>query len=195
MRAKLVTLIVVCIVLAYGQSSAQLELKPAIGINITSFSKDLPTQETSAKVGWQLGGTISLGEESYLEGGIFWVYKSNEFTENSTDNKFSTELSGIRIPAMIGYHILGKEGGIAGLRIFGGGSVFILTNVKNPFGLPKSDFSTASYGLFAGAGVDISMFFLDAKYEWSLTDVSSATSFDVGKTKTLFINAGIRISL
>jgi hypothetical protein len=194
MKNSTLFLIVFSFILFAGNSYAQIELKPAIGINLTNFSEDPATGKTSAKVGWQLGGTISIGDNVYGEGGIFWTYKSNEFTQDATDNKFSTELSGIRIPAMIGLHLLGKESAAFGLRAFGGTSVFIITKV-NALDLTKDDFNTASWGVFLGAGLDISMFFVDLSYEWSLTDVSSITSFNVGKSKSLFVNAGIRLCL
>jgi len=187
-------IIIFSFVLFAGNSYAQLELKPAIGLNFTNFSEDPTTGKTSAKVGWQLGGTISMGDAFYGEGGIFWTYKSTEFTEDATDNKFSTELSGIRIPALAGFHLLNNETSVVGLRAFGGASVFIITTV-NALDLTKDDFNTASWGVFLGAGIDISMFFVDLSYEWSLTDVSSVSSFDVGKSKSLFINAGIKLSL
>jgi hypothetical protein len=194
MKNSILFLIVFSFILFAGNSYAQLELKPAIGLNLTNFSEDPATGKTSAKVGWQLGGTISIGDNVYGEGGIFWTYKSNEFTQDATDNKFSTELSGIRIPAMVGFHLLGKEAASIGLRAFGGASVFIITKV-NALDLTKDDFNKASWGVFLGAGLDISMFFVDLSYEWSLTDVSSVTSFNVGKSKSLFVNAGIRLGL
>jgi len=46
---------------------AQLEIKPAIGINATSFSEDPSNGETSANVGWQLGGTIAIGDKFYVK--------------------------------------------------------------------------------------------------------------------------------
>ena len=67
-------------------SQAQLELKPAVGVNFTDFSKDPETGEASARLAWQLGGTVSFGDKLYGEAGIFWVKKSNEISENSTDD-------------------------------------------------------------------------------------------------------------
>lgn len=173
---------------------AQLELKPSLGLNFTSFSKDPVNGSTSAQVGWQIGATISMGDKTYGEGGIFWVHKSNKVTEETTNYDFDTELSGIRIPLMVGYHLLGSEGGIIGLRGFAGASVFLLNSV-DVRGLSSSDFESANYGVFLGVGVNITMFFVDFKYEWSLSDVSKISAFDVGKTKSLFINGGIRLSL
>ena len=182
------------IITLVNTSQAQLELKPAIGVNFTGYSKNPESGEASAQLAWQLGGTISTGDKWYGEGGVFWVQKSNEITENTTDFTFKTELSGLRIPVMVGYHLLGKETGMAGLRAFGGASVFILTSVSAE-GLTKDDFTSPTYGVFLGAGIDISMFFVDLKYEWSLSDVVSISSIDVGQSRTFYINGGIRLSL
>jgi hypothetical protein len=177
-----------------GIALAQLDIKPAIGINITDFSEDPESGETSGKVGWQIGGTVVMGDKLYGEGGIFWTYKSTEYKSNDNQITFNTEISGIRIPAMIGYKLLSKENTLIGVRAFGGASVLIVTTV-DALELTKDDFNTASWGVFLGAGVDISMFFVDLKYEWSLTDVSSVTSFDVGKSRSIFIDAGVRLGL
>jgi hypothetical protein len=194
MKTRILTIIVFSFLFLTVNNYAQLEIKPAIGINATGFSEDPENGQASANVGWQLGGTVAFGEKFYGEGGIFWTYKSTEFEENDTTFTFNTEISGIRIPAMIGYHLIGKGTGSLGLRAFGGASVFIVTKV-DALELTKDDFNKASWGVFLGAGLDFSILFLDVKYEWSLTDVSSVTSFDVGKSKSLFVNAGVRLGL
>ncbi len=60
-------------------------------------------------------------------------------------------------------------------------------------------FSTRSWNNFSTCRMVVwrqsFVFFLDLKYEWSLGDVSSVTSFDVGKSKSFFINGGVRISI
>lgn len=192
-KNNMLGLTVFSLVFLLGQAYAQLEIKPAIGINATNFSENPVSGETSANVGWQLGGTIKMGDKLYGEGGIFWTYKSTKYEEADTTFTFNTEISGIRIPAMIGYHLLGEGAGSLGLRAFGGASVFIVTQV-NAFELTEDDFNKASWGVFLGAGLDFSILFLDVKYEWSLTDVSSVTNFNVGKSKSLFVNAGVRLS-
>jgi len=92
----------------------------------------------------------------------------------------------------VGYHLLGNEESLAALRILGGGSAFFMTGVDAE-GANKEDFKSPSWGLFAGAGLDIWILFLDVKYEWSLTDVSSLTQFDVGKYRSFYSNLGVRI--
>jgi hypothetical protein len=175
-------------------AQAQLVIKPAVGINFTDLTKDESTGEYKSKVGWQIGGSIVLGEKKfYLEPGIFYVQKSSQFESSSSSvEDVDFDISGIRIPVTIGYS-LGNETSAVKMRIFGGGSAFILTNTKN---IDKDDLKNAFWGLYAGAGIDLSMFFLEGSYEWSLTDVSDdIDNIDVGKTRSVFIHAGIRIKL
>lgn len=194
MKISLPLLLAFSLMVFVNHGYSQIELKPAVGINFTDFSEDPESGETSAKVGWQIGGTVLIGDKFYGEGGIFWTYKSNEYNSNDNQITFNTEISGIRIPAMIGYYLLKEEATLIGLRAFGGASVLIVTTV-NALELTKDDFNDASWGVFLGAGLDISMFFVDLKYEWSLTDVSSVASFDVGKSRSIFINTGVRLNL
>lgn len=176
---------------------AQFELKPAAGINFTSFSKDPVNGSTSAQVGWEIGGTASFGDKLYFEGGIFWVSKSNQFTlETVETNKIEldSELGGVRIPVMAGYHLIGQEASLIGLRGFAGASAFILNSVSVE-GFSSDDFETANYAVFLGLGVDVTIFFVELMYEWSLTDVSSVSSFDIGKARSIYIHAGARLFL
>lgn len=163
-------------------------------MNFTNLSKDLDDGEFKSKVGWQIGGSILLGKKFYVEPGIFYVQKTSEFESSSSSiDDVDFDLSGIRIPVSIGIHLLGEEKSTIKLRVFGGGSAFILTDVKD---LDKDDFKSATWGVYAGAGIDFSMVFLEASYEWSLSDVSEdVDNIDVGKTRSVFVQAGIRIEL
>jgi hypothetical protein len=175
-------------------TQAQLVIKPAVGINFTDMSKDAESGEYKAKVGWQIGGSVVLGKRFYFEPGIFYVQKTSRFESTGTvDSNVNFNLSGIRVPLSIGFNLLGDEKSTFKLRAVGGGSAFILTGVKN---LEKDDFKTTSWGLFAGAELQFSIIFLNATYEWSLTNISeNVDNIDVGKTRSAFIQAGIHISL
>ncbi len=168
------------------------ELKPAVGLSWTGVSKDPASGDTQAKLGWQIGGTVLLGEKLYFEGGAFYAKKSTDITAVSASQSIDFKgVSGVRIPAMIGYRFGGGAESLA-LRIFGGGSAFIVTSVDVE-GLSKSDFESPTYGLFAGAGLDFLFLFTDLAFEWSVTDVAKTSTIDVGQSKSLFLNVGVRL--
>ena len=174
-------------------SVAQVELKPSIGFNITNVSKDPETGAAKGQAGYQIGASVLIGDKFFVDPGVFYVKKSTKFVEEgSSAGDLKLDMSGIRIPVAVGYHLLGSEETLAALRILGGGSAFFVTGVDAE-GADKSDFTSPTWGVFAGAGLDIWILFLDVKYEWSLSDVSSITQFDIGKHKSFFTNAGVRI--
>lgn len=181
--------------LAPAAASAQAALKPAVGISFSDVSKDPATGSANGKVGWQLGGTILLGQKLYFESGAFYVRRSTEITTTDGANTVDFDgISGLRVPAVVGYHLLGQEESPFGLRVFGGASVFIVTSV-DATGLGKSDFESPTWAVLAGAGLDFLFLFADLQYEWSLTDLSKVSTVDVGKSRSLTLSAGVKIPL
>jgi hypothetical protein len=170
-----------------------LELKPAIGLTFTDVTKDPVSGTASAKAGWQIGGTVLMGERLYFEAGAFYAEKGADVTSTVPGSTYQLDaIKGVRIPAMVGLSLLGGQEGALGLRAFGGGSAFIVTAV-NATGLSTSDFESPTYGVFLGAGVDFLMLFADLKYEWGLTDVSSLSTIDIGSSRSIYLNVGIRL--
>ena len=141
MKINLFLLLTFSLIIFVNQSYSQMEIKPAIGINFTGFSQDPENATSSAQLGWQLGGTVSFGDKLYGEGGIFWTYKANDISEMDTNITLSTSLSGIRIPIIVGYHLIGNESSLVGLRAFGGASITIISNVDAE-DLSKDDFTS-----------------------------------------------------
>lgn len=178
--------------LAPGLAGA-LELKPAVGLTYNDLTKNPVSGSSSAKAGWQLGGTLVWGEKLYFEAGAFYGTKSTNFSSAAlTVPVDANGVSGFRIPAMIGVRLLGGEQGALGVRAFGGASCFLVTSV-DATGMSKSDFESPTWGAFLGAGVDFLMLFADLSYEWGLTDVSKLATIDVGSSRSIFLNAGIRL--
>ncbi len=169
-------------------------IKPAIGFNVTDFSKAPPGGESKGKVGFQIGGSLLLGNKVYFEPGIFYSRKSSQYsTQNTPADKVKLNIGGLYVPLAVGVNLLGDETTFANVHVLGGFSGFFITDVSNG---NKSDYKSPTYGTFAGLGADISIFFVDLKYEWSLTNVQKDISdIDVGKSRTFFINAGLKLKL
>lgn len=183
-------------VLTVSFLSAQTTIKPGVGLNFTDFSKDPVGGEFKAKTGWQIGGSVAFGKKFYFEPGIFYVGKSTEFSDPTLGGSYeeTADINGIRIPLAVGANLIGNEKTLVSLRGFGGLSGFFLTGVSD--NLDKDDFESANFGIFAGAGLDIWKLYLDLSYEWSLTNVGKdVNNIDVGKSRSLFITAGLRINL
>jgi hypothetical protein len=172
--------------------SQNIVIKPAVGINVTNFSKNPSNGKFTGQVGWQIGGSVAFGRKFYVEPGVFYGQQSTQYTDNTTSaDDLTFDISGVQIPVTIGYNLIGNEKGIFNIRVFGGGSVFIVTNVNQG---EKSAYTSPTWGVFAGTGVDFLIFFIDLKYQWSLTNVSENT-YEVGKSQTFLVNFGAKIPI
>lgn len=180
--------------MAIAMASAQLEIKPAIGLNFSRLSSDPESFSQSARAGFQLGGSLQFGKKLYFEPGIFWVSTGSELVHADDANlSYNLDVSSIRIPAFVGYQIIGgDEENIFGLRVFGGPTGTWVTKVSaNDTKLDKEDFSNFLWGLDVGAGIDVWLLFLDVGYEWGLNQVFKEDPSEA-KLHAFWFNLGAR---
>jgi len=173
---------------------AQIEIKPTIGINFSRLSDDPDNFSQSARVGYQIGGSVQIGKKLYFEPGIFWAKAGSELVhKDQSDLNFKTDISAIRIPAFVGYYIIGgDEKNTFGLRVFGGPTMSWVTKIEGDGKkLDKEDFNNFLWGVDVGAGVDVWLLFLDIGYEWGLNPVFKDDPNDA-KNNAFWANLGFR---
>ncbi len=168
---------------------AQATFKPAIGMSFNDFSS-VEGGETKAKVGANIGASIAFGKKFYVEPGVFYTSKSTEFTlkENPETPNLNATIQGIRVPVAVGVGVLGNEDSFITLRAFGGGSGFFVTGTGKD--LKKDDTESPTWGVFAGAGFDFWIAFVEASYEWSLNN--SLKNIEVGNSRSFFVTLGLK---
>ena len=138
-----------------------------------------------------------VGEKLYFEPGIFWNTMSKDLYDiNDPDpDIFQNTINSIRVPAVIGYHIIGDEEGIFDIRIFGGAGASFVTGVNNDSDdLNKDDFKSMLFDLNAGIGIDLWIFFIEWHYLQGLTPVFVEGSNDA-KIQGFYGNLGVRIRI
>lgn len=191
MKFKLLSLAVISLAIS-GAAAAQATIKPHIGVNLTDVAISTDEISASGKAGVLAGLSVAFGKKFYIEPGLQYVAKSTAYTstvEPDFDQDYS--LKGLRVPVAVGVNFLGNQKSLVTFHGFGGLSAFFVTSDNYDF-----DINKANWGVFAGAGVDIWKLFLDVSYEWSLSELSSnVNNIEIGKTRTLYIDAGIRINL
>jgi hypothetical protein len=187
---KKLLILLIAFTFAVSSLQAQTQIKPGAGVNFTNISGE--GAEAKGQLGWQIGGSIAFGEKFYVEPGVFYQKNALEFTTANGGTSSDLSYSGVRIPVAVGLDLLGNSDSVAGLRIFGGGSAFVVTRTDGN-SLTKDQIESPQWGVFAGAGVDIAIFYIDLSYQWSLTNVQKdITQIDLGKSKGIFITAGLR---
>ena len=170
---------------------AQTTIKPHLGVNMSDVS--ISNADATGKAGVLAGLSVAFGKKFYFEPGLQYVAKSTEIvsTNNPSLPKGNYDLKGLRVPLAVGLHLLGDEKSTITLHGFAGLSAFFIMN--DNFDDVNINLNKTNWAVFAGAGVDFWKLFLDASYEWSLSELSSDA--DIGKTHTLYINAGFRFNL
>lgn len=169
---------------------AQTQIKPGVGINFTNISGE--GADAKGQMGWQFGGSVAFGEKFYVEPGIFYQTSAFEFTTANGGPVTDLTYSGLRIPVAVGLDVLGNADSFAGLRVFGGASGYLVTGTSSDF-IEKDEIESPQWGVFAGAGLDIAIFYIDLSYQWSLSNIQTdVDQIDFGKSKGIFITAGLR---
>ncbi|MBN3584781.1 outer membrane beta-barrel protein [Algoriphagus aestuarii] len=185
-----ILLVVATFALGISFSMAQTQVKPGVGLNFTNVTGD--GADAKGQIGWQLGASVAFGEKFYFEPGVFYQNSSFEYSTVDSGPVTDATYHGFRIPLAVGLDVLGNADSAFGLRVFGGGSTFIVTGTSDEF-LDKDLVESPQWGVFAGAGLDIAIFYLDASYQWSLTNVQKdIDQIDLGKSKGFFLTAGLR---
>jgi len=176
-------------------SQAQFEIKPAAGFNTSHLTTEHVKWGSEGRIGYQFGVGVLVGEKLYFEPGIFWntVTKDVYDKTNADQFNFNHTTSFIRIPAVIGYHILGSEETLADLRFFAGPAVSFITGVNDDTGeLSKDEFKSMIFDITAGVGVDVWIFFAEWNYIFGLTPVFK-DGHNNAKDQIFNFNIGARI--
>ena len=188
---KLCSLLMATFVLG-SAAVAQVTLKPHVGVNLTDLKIDAAGSSASGKAGALAGLSVQFGKKLYFEPGLQYVGKSSSYTSTtpSIPPDVNLNIRGIRMPLAVGINLLGNQKSALTFHGFGGLSGFFI--MSNNFSDIGADIKNTQWGVFAGAGIDIWKLFFDVSYEWSLSKL--APDANVGGTRSLYLNAGIRMN-
>lgn len=190
-------------------ASAQLEIRPFVGANFSNVSKAPNDVDTKAKLGYQIGAGLMIGNRLYVNPSIAYFSRKTEYSttaQNVGNLNFDQTMSGVIIPVLVGYRFIDQESDpFLNLRIFAGPSFMYLSTTKYENGEANEsiDWNDSQWGAQVGAGLDISIFFVDFGYEFGLTNSNDGftgennvfTNFTEVKQNTFYVNAGIRLTL
>lgn len=192
MKKQIFLLAIVMSLAAAAQ--AQLALRPYAGINTHEFTKDFESVAWKSAIGYQLGADLQIGKKFYLQPGIQFEFARNSVEPDVENMKFHFTRTHLRIPVMAGYAFNGAGSNFS-VRMFTGPNASFLLNAETGSGIldiRKSDLSNAVFGWNIGFGLDISIFFVDAGYQFGLSEVFK--NFEGGaKDNFYYANAGLRI--
>ncbi len=180
-------------------ATAQFEIRPFIGANFSNITESPDGLDTKAKVGGQLGASLLIGNKFHLMPGIAMFSRSTEYSDVN-DITIDQKASGIIIPILVGYRFIDPSNEpFLNVRLWTGPSLMFLTKTEFDDELVDEsvDWNSSQWGYQLGAGVDISIFFVDLGYEIGLSNtgeskdpISSLTDI---KSNTFYLNLGVRL--
>jgi hypothetical protein len=170
-------------------------INPQAGITWTNLTStdDLDITD-KGRLGYALGGQARFGGRVYIAPGLFYQRTALEASLIDTvgvgDITDVVGTNAFYIPVHFGIN-LSPSPGQAGLRLYAGPSVTVVTSVgDNEFGAEKDDYESTIFGGVLGAGVDVSSLTLDLNYEVGLSTVLKAD--DKAKQNVLRALIGFR---
>ena len=200
---KLITATFVALLIGFS-AKAQLEIKPTVGINLSNVSTSPNGTKTKAKAGYQFGGSIMFGNRVYLSPGIYYFQQVTQYVISNPDGSTTAitsddKVAGVKIPILLGFKIIDPETDpLINFRVFAGPSANFNTKTKfsSGFGSDPIKWKKNTWGAQVGAGIDISVFFIEAGYEFGLSSSyegdSASQNFKDIKHNTFVLNLGAR---
>ena len=200
---KLLTATLVAMLIGFT-AQAQFEIKPTAGINLSNVSTTPSGTKTSAKMGYQFGGSLMFGNRLYLSPGIYYFQQVTQFVISNPDGSTTAitsdaKTAGVKIPLLVGFKLIDPETDpMVNFRIFAGPSVNFNTKSKfsSGFGSDEIKWKKNTWGAQVGAGLDVSFFFVEAGYEFGLSSSyegdSASQNFKDIKHNTFVLNVGAR---
>lgn len=183
--------------------SAQLAIRPYVGLNNSKFSEELFTDgDAKGTFGYQVGIDLQMGNKFYVQPGLQLEFLKNKKIEAPVSTLEDLDLSRtyLRIPFMLGYNFTGADSPL-GFRVFTGpNAAFKLSGKVGDDGAIgdvdiEDEMKSVIFGWNVGVGVDLIKYvFVDAGYQFGITEVFDDTEgLNSGIRNNLFyLNAGLR---
>ena len=171
---------------------AQIAVNPQVGLSASRLSSDPEGAESSAHLGYQLGGYLRMGKQLYFMPGLFYQRTGSELrtADDITleELKDQVDISGLLINLGLGYNVVNEQ--MLKLRVHGSlAGTTILSVGDNDLGLSEELFKDFFISAPIGIGVDLFGFLsADLISEYGLSNVFEV--FDI-KIHVIRFNVGV----
>jgi hypothetical protein len=172
-------------------SFGQVSLRPQVGVNFAQLDYKSVHGAIQGRAGFHIGADLQIGSPFFVQPGL--QFSSTKLAISDFGEVSVQELN---VPVMLGFKLFaGKNSSPWGVRVFGGPEFSYAVNKKIDAvftDINKEDIKNFQVAGLIGAGVDLSILFLDMGYKIGLSDYietdKASTSVDY-----FYLNAGLRI--
>ncbi|MEZ4965455.1 MAG: porin family protein [Saprospiraceae bacterium] len=193
MKKQIITL--AFIFCTFSLALAQVTLRPYVGINSHNLTEDFDDADWKSAVGYQVGIDLQIGGKFYIQPGVQLEFAKNKLDFTTPVGNVDLKRTHLRIPVMLGV-ALGENSGNFSFRIFTGPNASILLDSNtDEIDLNNNSWKDAVFGWNVGAGLDLSIFFVDLGYQFGLSDVYDLKVVNGADAKdnVFYANAGLRV--
>lgn len=168
-------------------ANAQFQVNPQMGLTFQSLTKPAPGQDFKAAVGWTLGSDLRVGDKLFFQPGAF-LSRNRTITSYDDGNVILSDgdliTTNLKLRALCGYRLIDTYQ--FDLRFMAGPSYDVLMSVDgkagNEVSWNKGDFSSGSFNVEAGFGLDMGVFTVSPTASFGLnrafSDVESVKDID-----------------
>ncbi len=182
--------------------SAQVEFRPFGGVNFSNITETPQGVSTKAKLGTQFGVNAAFGNTIFFQPGIAYVKRSTEYSSAGNTN-FDQTINGVQVPLLVGVRFIDAASEpLVNVRVFAGPSMFFHTRTRYSGGQVEEavDWNRTQWSAMGGVGLDIAIFFVEAGYEFGLSNSGTVRddfpdTWNDFKSNTFYVNAGLRLAL
>jgi len=178
---------------------AQIAANAGAGFNFTKLKTNGIDWVSESRIGYQAGISSTLGNIFYLEPGLFYIANYADLIYVGDDNgithgiTYDYHTSYLRIPLFAGYHLAGNaENSFFDIRVFAGPTVSFLLSADEVGGLQKDEFNKVNWGLDAGVGFCVWIFYCNMGYEWGLSKTYTSEKVGNANSEIFWVNVGAR---
>ena len=180
---------------------AQVELRPTVGMNISSLESLKDTASFRSDAGFSVGLDLQFGNRFYVQPGVHYDVSRNTI-ELSGGQESSLQVGRVRIPVLFGYKLFEPDvDRFFNVRLFTGPNISFVTSVddgESQLNIDKEDFKASTFGWHAGGGLDILIVFIDFGYQFGLSNVFEDLQIQGleganSKNNVFYLNAGLRV--
>jgi len=182
---KKCVLVVVALLLATMCSAQKFfEFGPKAALNFSQFSTNINELESNMKSGFDAGLFFRFGKSFYVQPELLFSFKSLDLVESYDQIKDSinAKSTSLELPILLGYKLFNTRE--FNLRVFAGPRISFA--IKDDF---KSTYKSAKFnyaGQF-GVGVDIVIFSIDFRYDYTFSEFAKDESNDAKLNMNSFI--------
>ena len=171
------------------------------GITTAKLYTNLSDYNSESILGYQGGAflRIFLGKHPFLQPECYFTQKGGNLLNSDEKNEWEVKLNSIDVPVLIGLKFLDLK--VVKFTVYGGPVVSFISKKTVKYyedGIqvippdPEENIKDTSWGLQAGASIDVLFLTIDVRHEWGLSDLIKNSDTEL-KSGVWLIGLGFRL--